>query len=122
MIPPLRAYLCRDGQQCGYCFRRFEDPRALTVDHVIPGAAGGPSQAWNLLTCCHGCNNCKSDFWIEDLYWGREGRPYGFAPVVMGQPRPCPFSRPSINPADITTINHKVRQLLDRPLVPCLPR
>ena len=33
--------------------------RFLTLDHVVPRSAGGPSEAWNLAVLCDQCNHDK---------------------------------------------------------------
>ena len=43
---------------CAYCGERF-DPRALTMDHVVPVARGGRSVKGNVLPSCKECNNRK---------------------------------------------------------------
>ena len=43
---------------CAYCNARFE-PRALTMDHVVPVARGGRSVKGNVLPSCKECNNRK---------------------------------------------------------------
>lgn len=51
--------LRRDDHTCRYCGRRAPDV-ALTVDHVIPTALGGRTEAENLVTACGDCNAGKS--------------------------------------------------------------
>jgi hypothetical protein len=51
----------RDGYQCGYCGAPGTDDAQLTVDHVVPRAAGGTDKPTNLLTACSPCNNGKAD-------------------------------------------------------------
>lgn len=46
------AVLERDGQQCLLC-GATED---LTIDHIVPAAQGGTSEADNLQTLCAACN------------------------------------------------------------------
>lgn len=43
---------------CAYCGARFE-PRALTMDHVVPVARGGRSVKGNVLPSCKECNSRK---------------------------------------------------------------
>lgn len=47
----------RDGW-CHYCDKRS---RALTWDHVVPKALGGPTVRWNFVTACEECNHDKDD-------------------------------------------------------------
>ena len=60
--------LKRDGYTCKYCGCRLTrcdvklKPRpatAATVDHVVPLAKGGQTEATNLVACCHACNTRK---------------------------------------------------------------
>jgi 5-methylcytosine-specific restriction protein A len=44
---------------CYYCQRKFE-PGSLTLDHVVPLARGGRSQAGNVVPACKPCNREKS--------------------------------------------------------------
>ena len=43
---------------CAYCGAHFE-PRALTMDHVVPVARGGRSVKGNVLPSCKECNSRK---------------------------------------------------------------
>ncbi len=52
--------LLRDDYRCGYCARRGERA-TMTVDHVIPRAAGGKSSWENLVAACSDCNGRKRD-------------------------------------------------------------
>jgi len=36
---------------------------SLTVDHFRPRSQGGTDDEENLVSCCHGCNEFKSDYW-----------------------------------------------------------
>lgn len=60
-LPGLRlsrhSVLARDNYTCQYCNSR----RDLTIDHVVPRWAGGPSTWDNLVTCCRKCNLKKAD-------------------------------------------------------------
>ena len=49
----------RDGHQCAYCGALPRRSR-LTIDHVLPRAAGGADEADNLVACCEPCNRSKS--------------------------------------------------------------
>ena len=48
----------RDDFKCQYCGKRFS-PRALTVDHVVPKAAGGKHSWTNSVAACKPCNQEK---------------------------------------------------------------
>jgi len=58
----LRREVAERAQRCcEYCRtqERFScDP--LTIDHIIPRAAGGPTQSDNLALSCFGCNQHKA--------------------------------------------------------------
>jgi 5-methylcytosine-specific restriction endonuclease McrA len=60
--------LNRDGWICAYCAKHLEGKDA-TADHIIPKAAGGTDDAWNLVAACVSCNGRKSDHVIERLLW-----------------------------------------------------
>lgn len=56
-----------DGYRCHLCNRKCNPtktvphPRAATIDHVIPLAAGGTHEPTNCRTACYQCNSSKSD-------------------------------------------------------------
>jgi hypothetical protein len=50
------AVFRRDGFRCRYC---GADDVPLTVDHVVPWEAGGPSIEENLVSACRKCNKTK---------------------------------------------------------------
>jgi len=50
------------GHRCGYC--RVSEAitgMALTIDHIVPEAAGGQTIRENLWLACERCNRCKGD-------------------------------------------------------------
>lgn len=51
------------GNRCWYCERSFDGikKRRRTLDHLIPLSRGGSHLITNLVLCCSGCNNLKSD-------------------------------------------------------------
>ncbi len=51
--------LLRDDYKCGYC--GMQGDRTMTVDHVVPKAAGGKSNWENLISACADCNGRKRD-------------------------------------------------------------
>lgn len=67
-IRPQRRYALyeRDNWACVYCGLRVhprnlhEAARALSLDHIIPRAAGGGNESDNLVTACRQCNRRKS--------------------------------------------------------------
>lgn len=54
----------RDGFRCVYC-GATPMQKVLRVDHVVPVAAGGASDAANLVTACHDCNAGKGAVPLE---------------------------------------------------------
>ena len=49
---------------CEYCGVTETDiGAALTVDYFQPSVKSGSNEADNLISCCHRCNEYKSDFW-----------------------------------------------------------
>lgn len=46
------------GHRCAYCRR---DDVELTIDHVVPIAAGGEHTVENIVPACLHCNNVKND-------------------------------------------------------------
>jgi hypothetical protein len=51
-----RPILDRDREICAYCGKH-----AVTVDHIIPKSKNGTEDPWNLVACCKGCNNKKTN-------------------------------------------------------------
>jgi len=51
--------LLRDDYTCQYCGQKSSGP--MTVDHVVPRSAGGPSTWENLVCACLTCNNRKNN-------------------------------------------------------------
>lgn len=49
---------------CHYCGLRLSTEKR-TRDHVIPLAAGGSHEAWNIVACCAKCNESKGCSWPE---------------------------------------------------------
>lgn len=58
----LAIYL-RDRFVCLYCLADLHDadPRDITLDHVVPKAAGGDNSEGNLVTACRACNCSRQD-------------------------------------------------------------
>lgn len=49
------------GDRCGYCHApQFLVLGPLEIDHLLPGAAGGPDNEENLWLACCVCNGHKS--------------------------------------------------------------
>jgi len=58
----------RDNHTCVYCGNN--NPKKLTIDHVVPKSKGGRDRWENLVTSCYGCNQEKANLTIEE--WGKE--------------------------------------------------
>ncbi len=55
-----RCYLC-DRTMVVFTGRRDQPPTAVTLDHVVPLAAGGGWNIENLAAACFACNQAKGD-------------------------------------------------------------
>lgn len=60
-----RALYRRDDFTCQYCRKVFPEDE-LSVDHVVPRAAGGRTSWDNCVTACLDCNNRKADRSLKD--------------------------------------------------------
>jgi hypothetical protein len=61
-IPPnLRRQVAKDaGHRCGYCLSdEVLTGVSLSIDHIVPVAAGGPTTRENLWLACRPCNEFK---------------------------------------------------------------
>ncbi len=56
--------LLRDDYRCQYCGNKANGP--MTVDHIVPKSAGGPSTWENLCCACLDCNNRKNNRTPQD--------------------------------------------------------
>ena len=62
----------RDGYRCQLCRKptkraaKVPDPRAPTVDHIVPVSRGGPHVYSNVQCACFGCNWRKADGAADD--------------------------------------------------------
>jgi 5-methylcytosine-specific restriction endonuclease McrA len=83
--------LLRDDYLCGYCAHRG-DRATMTVDHVVPRAAGGKSVWENLISACTDCNGRKRDRTPEQARMPLLRRPH--------EPRFIPFVIIKKNTAD----------------------
>ena len=73
------AVLDRGGNRCVYC---GEGDAVMTVDHVVPAAAGGKSIASNLVCACESCNGAKAD-WDLDQFCERLRRRKDLDPAAI---------------------------------------
>lgn len=64
---PRKQVFARDGYRCHLCGKKTNPakqvphPRAPTIDHIIPLAAGGTHEPLNCRTACFRCNSVKGD-------------------------------------------------------------
>ena len=64
----LRAFVYhRDGGKCQYCGKRPGKDNPLTLDHIVPRAAGGTDRPDNITTACRRCNLAKADQPVEQF-------------------------------------------------------
>jgi 5-methylcytosine-specific restriction endonuclease McrA len=96
-LPPLlrAAIFLRDGGQCVYCCKTFEQA-VLTVDHVEAVVWGGSDELSNLVTACEGCNREKGMIAIRAyvLHCELKKRPYAAgieARLAAAQAKPVDF-------------------------------
>lgn len=69
----------REGGRCFYCgvhvnlhtveslATRWPDPRAATLDHIVPRSRGGGNTDGNVVLACRGCNERRSDMPAADF-------------------------------------------------------
>ena len=57
----LQILVERDGIRCQGCFRKFDHPSYLELDHKLPRADGGPNHIHNRTLLCGPCNRTKSN-------------------------------------------------------------
>ena len=56
-------------EPCFYCRQPLKRDE-ITIDHVIPRAAGGTDRPWNLRPCCQRCNGCKGKLSAREFVTG----------------------------------------------------
>ncbi len=56
-----------DFQRCIYCDKLLSAPE-MTIDHVVPIAAGGTNKPLNLVVACYPCNNAKGSGSAESFW------------------------------------------------------
>lgn len=66
ITPKLKAILVRDMYTCQYCGVKLSNTSG-TRDHVIPESKGGPTTWENLVACCKGCQQKKSNHFCKDV-------------------------------------------------------
>jgi hypothetical protein len=59
------AVAAKTDNNCYYCGVAFHSGNHMTVDHVIPLAAGGPDNLDNCVPCCRACNNTKGNLSLD---------------------------------------------------------
>lgn len=70
-----RAIWERENRRCGYCGLKI-GINEVTIDHKIPISRGGPDCLDNMICCCKGCNEYKSDRTIEEFRAAVQGANY----------------------------------------------
>jgi 5-methylcytosine-specific restriction endonuclease McrA len=68
-----RAVFARDGHRCQYC---GQQPRELTLDHVLPRHRGGRDTWDNLVSACRPCNHRKGGRTPEEARMQLRQQPY----------------------------------------------
>ena len=64
----LRAFVYhRDRGKCQYCGKRPGKDNPLTLDHIVPRAAGGTDRPDNIAAACRQCNQAKGDLPVEEF-------------------------------------------------------
>ena len=64
----LRAFVYhRDGGKCRYCGKGPSKDNPLTLDHIVPRAAGGTDRPDNIAAACRQCNYAKGDQPVEQF-------------------------------------------------------
>lgn len=69
-----RALYRRDDYVCQYCGKKFSE-EGLSVDHVVPRAAGGRTSWTNCVTACLSCNNKKADKSLKECGYTLKKKP-----------------------------------------------
>lgn len=66
----LEHHVIEQDNRCAYCRRSFmpEGDRCATVDHVIAKSVGGLDVFENTVAACYGCNTCKGNGTIDELF------------------------------------------------------
>jgi len=72
--------LSQHGSRCMGCYRLFDDPRYLELDHNTPRSDGGLNHITNRVLLCGPCNRLKSNtFTLSGLQ--RENKKRGYMPA-----------------------------------------
>lgn len=54
---------------CWYCGKKVENPKELTVDHIIPRSKGGDNSMDNIFLVCKTCNSSKRDMDVMEWFF-----------------------------------------------------
>lgn len=57
--PTKKNIFMRDNYTCAYC--GDDNPRNMTIDHILPKSRRGKDTWENLITACYDCNHKKAD-------------------------------------------------------------
>lgn len=89
----------RGGFRCVCCGRGPCDS-LLEVDHVIPRAAGGTDDSWNLVTACQACNGGKGARIVQIPDHLLSGGRYRAVERCPGEQHPGPFRLFRLGPTE----------------------
>ena len=87
----------RDNFKCQYCGSGVVDGARLAVDHIIPIAKGGTTNAENLITSCYACNLGKRDVLLSERALSIEKSYEYFEPNIKKR-TPLPAPEPAALP------------------------
>ena len=65
---------------CWYCGARVQNPKVLTVDHIIPRSKGGTNEMDNIFMVCKTCNSLKRDMDVMEWFFTKREL---FPPIVV---------------------------------------
>ena len=108
----------RAHRRCEYCQTQQDIVVDMTIDHILPRAAGGDNNADNLCLCCAGCNSRKQDhvtgvdpetatefplfnprtqIWYDHFRWSKDGvEVIGLTPVGRSTIARLKLNRPQL--------------------------
>lgn len=57
---------------CWYCGRKVDNPKELTIDHIIPRSKGGTNDMDNIFLVCKTCNSSKRDMDVMEWFFTKK--------------------------------------------------
>ena len=54
---------------CWYCGKKVDNPKELTIDHIIPRSKGGDNSMDNIFMVCKTCNSSKRDMDVMEWFF-----------------------------------------------------